>query len=75
MSSVIVKKTRCPKCGLIKEHLLMRMDFKGQELTKCRCGYVYDNAANVYTKKETKEIEDFPTEALVAELIRRRGYA
>lgn len=72
MASVILKQTKCPRCGRIKNHYLMGTAFIGHELTVCECDYVYDNAANLYSNSELKRLSDFTTEELKAELMRRK---
>ena len=41
-------KTVCPECGLETERFYEGNGFSGQNtITKCRCGYAYDNRAAV----------------------------
>ena len=58
-------RTKCPKCGLVTVQ-----NFKGGErIVKCRCGYLYEIMPNLY--REKRKFEEFSTEELEAELIKR----
>ena len=60
-------RTRCPECGLVTVQ-----NFKGERIIKCRCGYLYEIMPNLY--REKRELGEFSTEELEAELIKRRGF-